>query len=201
MMRFLRTKWAALSIGVILFIVTSWACLQPRKLVVRAAESLRGGQDAGLPPAGPSWNFQNPEMNEVLAQLQQERQSLDARKASLDALETRLKAEHEEIYSVTQTVWRLRTQLDSMITNIGEAELSNLKKLAKVYSSMAPDSAARILKEMDDQQIVKILAVMRETDSARILAILGQGTDADAKRAALISNRLRLTVAPTKKNP
>ena len=183
----------------VVYAVTTWLCLQPRKLAMGAAKSLEAARAPSSEPIGPSWNYQNPELNEVLAELERERQAVHTRAAELDALEARLKSERQEICGVTQTVWQLRADLDSMVNNVTEAETANLKKLAKVYSSMAPENAGRILKEMDDSQIVKILAVMKETDSARILENMGQGAEEQAKRAALLSNRLRLTLTPQKK--
>lgn len=200
MMRFLQTHWTAVAAGTLAYALTTWLCLQPQKQLDRAAAVLRATQTAkGGDEPGPLWTFQNPELTQLVASLKDEREALRVRASQLDELETRLNAERKEIYSITQTVYQLRTELDTTVTRVSEEETVNLKKLAKVYATMSPENAARILKEMDDDQVVKIFAFMKESESAPILENLGQGNRDEAKRVASISNRLRLTLATPKK--
>ncbi len=200
MTRFLNTKWTALAAGSLAYALTTWLCLQPQKQLTRAAEAIRAAQAVATPAAtGPSWTFQNPEMSLLVAELKEERDALRLRANQLNELEARLSAERQEICSATQAVQRLRTELDAVVTRVSEDEAVNLKKLGRVYATMSPEGAGRILKEMDDEQIVKILSLMKEAESAPILESLGQGNKDEAKRAALISNRIRLTLSPTKK--
>lgn len=200
MIRFLQTKWTALAAGAVAYALTTWLCLQPQKQFSRAAQALRATLAAAsseLP--GPSWTFQNPELSQLMTELKDERDALAARAKQLNDLEARLNAERQEICTVTQTVYRLRGEFDGLVTRVTDEEAFNLKKLARVYATMSPEGASRILKEMDDEQVVKILALMKEGESAPILESLGQGARDEAKRAALISNRLRLTLTPPKK--
>jgi flagellar motility protein MotE (MotC chaperone) len=200
MLTLLQTKWAALTIGALTYSLTTWLCLQPQKQFHRAAELLRAALEGASSEApGPSWTFHNPEVNQLVTELKDERAALARRAKLLDDLEARLNAERQEICSATQTVYRLRTEFDSLVTRITDEEAVNLKKLARVYASMTPEGASRILKEMDDEQIVKILAIMKESESAPILESLGHGGKDETKRVALISNRLRLTLTPSKK--
>jgi flagellar motility protein MotE (MotC chaperone) len=138
-------------------------------------------------------------MSQLVAELKDEREALRVRASQLDELMARLHAERQEIYAVTQAVYQLRAELDTVVTSVSAEEAVNLKKLAKVYATMSAEGAARILKEMDDSQLVKILALIKESESAPILESLGQGGKDDARRAAMISNRLRLTLSAAKK--
>ena len=138
-------------------------------------------------------------MTQLLAEIKNEREALRVRASQLDDLETRLQAERKEIYAVTQAVYQVRADLDKVVTRVSEEEAVNLKKLAKVYTTMSPEGAARILKEMDDDQVVKILTLMRGAEPAPILENLGQGSKEDARRAAMLSNRLRLVLSAVKK--
>ena len=200
MMRTLQTKWMAVTVGTVSYALTTWLCLQPHKQFLRAAEALRSvARVKTTALAGPSWTFQNPELNQLMSELKDEREALRLRATQLNELEVRLSTERQEICLVTQTVDRLRKELDATVSRETDEEAVNLKKLAKVYATMSPTGAARILKEMDDDQIVKILALMKEADSAPLLEGIGQGDKQDVKRAALISNRLRLTILPPKK--
>jgi len=192
----------AVAAGTLIYAVTTWLCLEPQKQFTRAARALRAAATSKVAePAVPSWKFQNPELNQLVAEIKDEREALRVRTSQLDELEARLSSERQEICVVTQTVYRLRKELDATVSRVADEEVVNLKKLAKVYATMSPTGAARILKEMDDDQIVKILALMKEAESAPVLEIIGQGGEKDVKRAALISNRLRLTITPPKKAP
>jgi flagellar motility protein MotE (MotC chaperone) len=202
MIRILQTKWMAVTVGTLIYTLTTWLCLQPQKQYMRAAQALHATATAkGAGPTGPSWTFQNPELNQLMAELKDEREAVRARAGQLDELQARLGIERQEICQVTQTVYRLRKELDATVSRVADEEAVNLKKLAKIYATMSPVGAARILKEMDDAQIVKILALMKEAESAPILEGFGLGDKRDDKRAALISNRLRLTLPPLKKAP
>ena len=200
MIRILQTKWMVVAAGSLIYALTTWLCLQPQKQLIRAAEAQRTVTTRkSAEPMGPSWTFQNPELNQLMSELKDEREAVRVRAIQLNELEARLSAERQEICLVTQTVFRLRKDLDATVSRVTDEEAVNLKKLAKVYATMSPVGSARILKEMDDEQIVKILALMKEAESAPILEGFGQGDKQDAKRAALISNRLRLTIPPPKK--
>ena len=200
MIRILQTKWMVVTVGTLTYALTTWLCLQPQKKLIRAAEVLRAAATPKrIVASGPSWTFQNPELNQLMAELKDEREALRVRASQLDELQARLNTERQEICQVTQTVSRLRKELDTTVSLVADEEVVNLKKLAKVYAFMSPVGAARILKEMDDAQIVTILALMKEAESAPILEGIGQGDKQDVKRAALISNRLRLTIPLPKK--
>jgi flagellar motility protein MotE (MotC chaperone) len=202
MIAFFQTKWAALAAGMMAYGLTTWLALQPQQQLARAVTAIQNARAARSAVAlGPSWTFQNPELDHLVAELKNERENLRLRASQLDELEARIASERQEICVVTQTVFRLRTELDATITRVSEEEAVNLKKAAKVYIKMTPDGAARILKEMDDERIVKILAVMKDSESAPLLESLAVGNKGEAKRAATISNRLRLTLLESKKTP
>lgn len=200
MTQFLQNKWLMMAVGAIAYAITTWLCLQPHKQLQQAKTTLAARQNTQVTvPVGPSWTFQNPEMSQIVAELKDEREALRVRATQLDELEARLHAESKEIFAITQAVYQLRTELDTVVSRVTAEESVNLKKLAKVYATMSPEGAGRILKEMEDNQLVKVLAVMRESESAPILESLGQGGKEEARRAAIISNRLRLTVSAAKK--
>jgi flagellar motility protein MotE (MotC chaperone) len=202
MTRFLQLKWIVAVAGTLAYALTTWFCLQPQQHIKQAVATLRARQiGPRAVKAGPSWTFENPEMSQLVAELKDEREALRVRASQLDELEARLQAERQEIYAVTQAVYQLRADLDKVVTRVSEEEAVNLKKLAKLYTTMSVEGAARIFKAMDDDQVVKILSLMRGSESAPILEALGQGGKDDTKRAAMISNRLRLTIVPATTKP
>ena len=80
----------------------------------------------------------------------------------------RLQAERSELNLVTQSVRQLQLDFDQNVLRISEEETANLKKLAKVYADMGPANAARVLEEMDDSSIIKIMVFMKDVETAAI---------------------------------
>jgi hypothetical protein len=92
---------------------------------------------------GPSWDFSNPEVDQLVRELRQERAAIAARAKQLDDLAARLKAEQAEFQNATQAVHQLQRDFDLGVTRVKEDESANLKRLARVYSTMEPDGATR----------------------------------------------------------
>ncbi|HZQ48081.1 MAG TPA: hypothetical protein VFC07_13775 [Verrucomicrobiae bacterium] len=182
-------------------LTSPWMTL-PVSAIVYLAATVAFWKTPALPhhaPAGPSvnlngasWEFHNPEADQLITELKEEKKSLDKRKQDLDELAARLKTEQEEVNSARQAVALLQTNFDKTVLHVQEDEGANLKKLAKVYSAMSPDSAAAILSGMDDTTVAKILVFMKEGETAGILEAISKKGDVDAKRAAALSDRLRL---------
>jgi flagellar motility protein MotE (MotC chaperone) len=148
------------------------------------------------PPAnvrGPSWEFFNPDLEDMVKELKERQDGLDNREKELDLYAARLKSEKEEISQITRHIEEMRKNLDDNIITIRQDEQSNLKKLAKNYSQMDPAAAAQVMSGLDDITLVKVLMFMKDAQSAPILTqIAGKGAAA-AKRMAQVSERLRLT--------
>ena len=158
----------------------------PRPAAVVAKEALK-----------PSWEFSNPELDQLISDLRAQKDALATREQQLNELAIRLKAEREEIGVVTQNVGRLQAEFDKNVVRVKDEEVANLKKLAKIYAAMTPEGATNILKELRDDDVVRIFSFMKDSETAPILELLaGQGTE-QAKRAAKITERLRMTIART----
>jgi hypothetical protein len=79
-----------------------------------------------------------------------------------------LKMEREEMTVVsTQNVAQMQAEFDRNVVRVGEEEIANLKRLAKIYAAMSPEGAASIFHEMKDDDVVKVFAFMKDArDSA-----------------------------------
>ena len=84
---------------------------------------------------------------------------------------------------------------------VKEEEAPNLKKLARLYSTMSIEGASAILRELDDAVVVKVMSFMKEDQSAPLLEAMAREGETQAKRAANIAEALRKTVADKKKTP
>jgi len=185
MIKILQSNWTCAVIGALAYVgVTVAVWRMPKiELPIPAAAAL-----------APSWEFQNTEVDELVADLQHQKQVLGEREHHLDELDARLKAEQQEITVVFQSVAHMQAEFDRNVVRLHDEEIANLKRLAKIYAAMAPAGAASILKEMKDDDIVKILACMKDAEMALILETLAHNSPADTKRAAQISERLKVVM-------
>lgn len=192
MKKILFSPWSTASIGVLAYCLTTWVALAPAKLLSTALGTPHR-EFVGSDPA-PSWNFYSTELDQLLAEIRDQREALKTKEQQLNDFQARLEAERLEILTVTQKVWQLQKDLDRSVTFIKEAEQGNLKKLAKMYTAMAPEAAIKLVQELEVPEAVKILAIMKDADSAALLENLAKDGGANAKRAALLMDKLRLTV-------
>lgn len=188
MITLLQNPWFASALGGLSFLLTfALIPLPPPPAPPENAPTLA----APSAPA-PSWKFINPEINMLIDELKTEKETLSARAAQLNELAERLRTEREELNQVTQTIHRMQRELDAHVARIKENETANLKKLAKTYAAMSPEGAAGIFRQMDDPAVVQVMAFMKESENGPILEALAKLGDTEAKRAAALTDRLRL---------
>jgi len=190
MIKVIQSGGFSMFLGGILYLVTT-AVLWPKHVETPHAEAhMPGGE---VPIA-----FVNPEMDELMAELRVQREALASRESQLKAWEARLQAERSELTIVTQMVSRAQSEFDKSVLKIRADESANLKRLTKTYADMSPQAATSILKNQDDQVFAKVLTLMKEPEVAGILEQLAKLGEPEAKRAALIAERLRLAVSTPK---
>jgi flagellar motility protein MotE (MotC chaperone) len=188
MIKLLQRSWIAAPVGVAAYLgctVLFWETPKPPPRA-KVADALR--------VTGPSWNFNNPEADQLITELRIEKKSVEKREEQLNELAARLQNERLELAQVTQSVHQLQTEFDGSVLRIKDQEVANLKKLAKVYADMAPDTAASVLAEMDNDAVVRILLYVKENETAGILEALAKKGQAQARRTAEISEQVRLSL-------
>lgn len=187
MIRLLQSGWVVALIGAGLYGAVTVALLHPAKFRPNAAGSVVAARS--LPR--PSWDFVNPELNRLITELNDEKAALAARQQELDDLAARLAAERAELNVVTQAVHLMQQEYDRHVVRVKEEERANLQRLAKTYAAMSAEGAAGILKEMDDDQMVKILVFMKDKEAAQLLESLAQLGEDQQKRVALMTELMR----------
>jgi flagellar motility protein MotE (MotC chaperone) len=101
---------------------------------------------------------------------------------------------------VIQSVRQLQGDFDKAVLRVKEEETGNLKKLAKVYAAMTPETVASVLEQLDNEAIVKIMLFLKDGDTAAILEAMAKKGDVEARRTAQISEQIRLSAhSPTTK--
>jgi|SRR5271163_2655718 len=190
MIKLLASPWTAALVGVVMYLGTTvalWKTPTPPPRPTLADSAVDRAKHIG-----PSWDFINPEADQLIDELKAERKSLGKKEQELNDLTARLQAERSELSTVTQSVRQLQSDFDQNVLRIREEETTNLKKLAKVYADMEPANAATILEGMDDSGVIKIMVFMKDTDVAAIWEALAKKGPQQAKRTAALSDRLRL---------
>jgi len=191
-MRFLQSPLFAAVLGGVLFLLTS-AFLTTQGVATATHSDEEPTTHSNI--KGASWDFFNPELDQVIADLKSERDTLATREKQLNELATRLKVERAELDDALKGIKKIQEQVDKNLFRIKEDEAGNLKKLAKMYTAMEPASAARILRELDDTIVVKILTLVKEPETALILEALSRMGEAETKRAAAMSENLRSAIS------
>ena len=194
MIKLLTSPWTSVPIGALLYLASMllfWKTPHP---------SAMDSGSARAAVAGPSWNFSSPEADQLMTELKSEKGALALRRQQLDELASRLGIEREELAAAAQAVRKMQDDFDKSVVRVQEEEVPNLKRLAKVYAGMTPDSAATVMGRLDDAVMVKIMLYMKESEAASILETLAKKGPAEAKRAADISEHVRLSV-PAKTPP
>lgn len=194
-MKMLQSPVVAAMLGGLLFLLTS-AFLTTKGLAPVPHAQGEHQEDAEEPSVnGPSWTFFNPEMEQIMDELKSERAAMATREKQLQELETRLRSERSELDDELKKIKAIQLKVDRDVLRIKEDEAGNLKKLAKMYATMEPAGAARILRELDDVVVVKILTLMKEPETALVLESFARMGDAETKRAAQLSENLRAAAA------
>ena len=188
-MKLLKSRWIVAVLGVLLYASTTAAVLQRHKTAFlrRSANPEQGKQATAF------WDINSSEVDQLMDELKKEKSELASREQQLNELSTRLQTDRTEVNQATQRVYQLQKEFDQNVVRVHDEEAANLKKLAKIYASMSAESAASILKNLEDEQIVKFLVFMKEGETAPILEAWAKLGEAESKRAAQLSDRLRLS--------
>jgi len=195
MNRFLQSPVAVVLIGGALFFITLLATLHATHF--GAVEP--GAKKFLMATDDPSWKFRNPEIDQWVAQLKEERDALAVREQQLKEWEARLVSENREISSVTQAVSQAQAEFDKRVLLFKDQEKDNAKKQVKVISDMTPEGASAMLGQMSDDEATQLLFVMKPDVSGAILDSMSKLSPMQARRAAALSARLKdvLPVAGT----
>lgn len=149
------------------------------------------------------WDFWTPEVENLSQELSEAKTALAKREAEVAIREVRVKDEAAELDKVRLQVESLRTDINSRILQVQEQEMKNLKTLSTTYSLLTPKAAVAIFSQLDDITVTKLLSLMKPEITAAILEEMSSTpgeNDANLKRVAAISNRLRLLLPAQKKS-
>jgi len=189
MLKLLQSTWTTAAVGAITFLGTLLLLWHQLPLPTPARLP-----DPALASSSGFLLAPNPEIDLLVADLRQRNLELDAREQGLRELELRIQAKAAELKPITQEVARVMQQIDSVFVRIEASDAASLKEQAKIFSAMAPDNAASILRRMEDPAIVKVLAHLNPKEKAAVLEALAAPGGEEIRRVAKLSEMLRFTV-------
>lgn len=128
--------------------------------------------------------------------LKKRAEALDEHEASIRKSESNLKLERTSLEKVNESIASLQKQLDAKLILLDAAQESSIQQLSKLYSSMDPQSAAKVLKTLPESQVVQIVRKMKEANSAKILNIWAGGDEISTQKAARITTMMRAAIQP-----
>jgi flagellar motility protein MotE (MotC chaperone) len=194
MSRILQSAWFTALIGCLSYLGVTAAVLTPGRF--QGLRTALQQADAAASVDVPSWKFRNPEIDQWVEELRRQREGLALREQQLQELQTRLQTERQELNYATQLVYQLQADFDKNVVRIQVQEIDNLKRQAKVLSSMSPEAAAAVLKEMQDEDAVRILVTMKADEASVILEAMSKLGKTDARRAASFTEKMRHVLPP-----
>jgi len=198
-MKILNTGWFLAVMAALLNIGTTGGLMYLQRELIFAAPAQAAHADA----KPRFWSFRAEDVDNLISELKSERAKLVSRQTELDKVSAHIEAEKQELEKTRQDVAAMRDQISAAVPEIQESERKNLKTLAQTYSAMSPTAAVAIFRQMDDPMCVKVLALMKPDKVGEVLQEMSTQDKDDTltKRAARISDRLRLMKAPPKPQP
>lgn len=184
----------SLLLSVALGAALSWRALNA--VVMQAALARPAPEPTELKKKG--WDFWTIEIENLSNELKEERVRLKRQSELLDQRAARLAAEEKEFAKLRADVEALRKEIADRVIEITADEAKNVRTLAATYAALTPRGAVAIFREMDDSTAVKILSLMKPDTVGPIfeeMSRTGAADDSLARRAALLSEKLRLMKA------
>lgn len=109
---------------------------------------------------------------QVLRNLSDRREQLDARAEALDTRELAVSAAEVRLTDQIDELQRLETQINSLLSKLDDKNDEQLASLVRVYESMKAKDAARIFDTLNDDLMLSLADRMKPANMAAILAAM-----------------------------
>ncbi len=107
---------------------------------------------------------------QLLQSLSKRRRSLEMREKQIIARESLLSATESGINAKIEELNNLKKELEKLLGTQSKLQESRMHSLVKIYESMKPKEAARIMDTLELNVLMDVLGRMKERKSASILA-------------------------------
>jgi flagellar motility protein MotE (MotC chaperone) len=125
-----------------------------------------------------------PSTSEALSAFQQKEIEIRKKEEQLKEKEDRLGKLEKEVEQKVKDLLALQKEVQSVRTEKFETQNTKVRGLAKIYGTMKPKEAAKLMENLDDKLVMSIIATMTPDEAAAILSLM------EVKKAAKISEAL-----------
>lgn len=122
----------------------------------------------------------------LIKQLTQRRDQLEQRSQMLDSREAMLKVAEQRVDQKIKEMEILRAQLQTMVNQLSAQQQEQVENLVKIYETMKPKDAARILEELE---LPVLLGVVRRMKPQRTAAVMAEMRPEKAKEITMALSR------------
>ena len=159
-----------------------WLAVEARAALPNLSPQAGGSDPAPIPaPAqapqakaapAPDPLLMSPSEIETLQRLAERRQALERRAPELAEQEILLKAANQRLDEKLASLKTLEKDLGTIAAKQDAADDERMRSLVKIYETMKPREAARILEQLEMPVVLEVLERMKEAKAAPILAAM-----------------------------
>lgn len=199
MNKLLKSSWLIAAAGSVSYLITTAVLLL--SVGDHLSPQSKATEHADAEPRRPidlaSWNYINPDIDELSRQLKEKQEALEQREKDLDKLAEQIANEKKELAGVTNWVQSIQSEIDALFSRVAEEEAANMKEIVTVYQKMDAGDAARMLYELDDRRIAKIFKFLKQTEVSDIIKVWLAGDDQKLKRVHKILDQYHNIILPS----
>jgi flagellar motility protein MotE (MotC chaperone) len=113
-----------------------------------------------------------PEEVALFNSLEDRKKQLDAKEADLKKLEEELHNQKVELEKRLGQLEQLRTQIGNQLQERVNTDAEQVDKLVSFYSSMKPQTAAKVIEKLNEDLAVEVLKKMKKKEAAEIMNMI-----------------------------
>jgi len=140
--------------------------------------------DVGAVSVDSAKNRQGSSTGESLSALQQRENEIRKKEEQLKEKEEQLSKLEKEVEQKVNGLLAIQKQILASQNEKQDVQNAKVRGLAKIYGTMKPKEAAKLMENLDDKLVMSIISTMTPDQAASILALM------EIKKAAKISEAL-----------
>jgi flagellar motility protein MotE (MotC chaperone) len=146
----------------------------------------KGTPEASQAPAAsePNNRPSSTSVPEMISHLQRRDAELTKKEEQLKQKEEYLAQMEQEVEKKLKDLMAIQKEIQAYRAEREEGQASKVRSLSKIYGTMKPKEAAKLLENLEENLVVEVISTMSATEAANILSNM------DVKKAAKISQAL-----------
>lgn len=183
MKNILKSNLALVTVGSLLYLGVTFG------IIISSVGSLKSLNRPPVDPdhiepvlEGPSWVYVNPDLDELILELQARKEHIKSKEEELKLWELQIQKEMQNLRSITNRVMSLQTDFEHSSNTLTDTKEDNIRRLLELFKTLQPAQTASILEPMSDAKIAKIFRLLKPSDVGPIVQLwLSQGGQAEER--------------------